>query len=226
MRKLLPAVGLVAALLGALFSVALKANVEAIPLVVLAFLLLTAVLLFVEARLVPVLAGVAVVLAAFSALLFYAPFVGSGKTYVADPPDFFHGPFESALLLVGWAAILLARQEDVEPTWVLGVGPLAAGLAILAMLFIPSKDFGTVGGANLVAAILCLALAVPMARLMGDGGDDEPAPVADPFAPSPTRPVPNGLKPAGPVKETPTLTAPVKTVPAKAPAEPVQKKKR
>ncbi|MEK6985167.1 MAG: hypothetical protein AABX89_02130 [Candidatus Thermoplasmatota archaeon] len=219
MGKTLPILGIAAAVLAAAFACAVTG--DAVPLLAMLFLVGVAIALFVQARALPVLLGVGLLLAAASAILYYAPFIGEGgKVYLAGMPDFFQGPYQAALCVLAWVAILVARQEEVEPTWMLAIGPIFAGIAILAMLFIPSSQFGNFGNSvNIIAGVLCLTLIVPMAFLLR-GPREEPEPAPSPF--QPVRPVPPGLRPAPPVKAAPTFAAPLKKAPAPAPPPPGQ----
>lgn len=214
MGKTLPILGIVAAVLAAALACAVTG--DAVPVIAMLFLVAVAIALFVQARALPVLLGVALLLAAASTILYYAPFIGEGgKVYLADMPDFFQGPYQAALCVLAWVAILVARQEEVEPTWMLAVGPVVAGIAILTMLFIPSQQFGNFGNSiNIIAGVLGLTLIVPMGFLLR-GPREEPPPAPSPF--QPVRVVPPGLKPAQPVKPLPTFAAPLKKAPAPPP---------
>ncbi len=225
MGKSLPVVGIVAAVFGAAFSWAVVGPL--VPFLVLLFLLAAALFLILERRATPVFLGVALALAGLSALLYFNPIVREGGTLVPRLPDLFNGPYQAALCVLAWVAILLARQERVEPAWMLAAGPVAAGIAILTMLFIPSNQFGNFGnGANILAGLLCLLLVAPMVLLLRAPADAEaaPTPVPPAFAPSPVRPVPGGLKPAGPPKTIPTVAAPLRKAPASSPPPAPQKR--
>ena len=216
MGKVLPILGIVAAVLSAAFAWAVVGPV--VPFIVMGFLFVCAVFLFLEKKMAPVLYGVVLILLAFTTLLYFAPFAGEGgRQYIGNPPDFFKGPYEAALCVVAWAAILVARNEEMEPTWFLAAGPVLAGISILLMLFIPSSQFGNFANSiNVVAGVLCLLLAVPMGFLLR-GPAPEPALAPSPF--QPTRSVPPGLKPAGPAKTIPTVAAPLKKAPAHLPPD-------
>ncbi len=215
MGKVLPILGIVAAVLSAAFAWAVVGPV--IPGIVLLFLWLVAIFLFMERSLQPVLAGALLLLLGLSALLYFNPVVRQGSNLIPDLPALFEGPYQAALCVIAWGAILLARNQEVEPTWMLAAGPLAAALAVLAMVLTPQAQFGNYERPiNIAAGVLSLSLIVPMAMLLR-GPREAPAPAPSPF--QPTRSVPPGLKPAGPVKTIPTVAAPLKKAPAHLPPD-------
>ena len=126
--------------------------------------------------------------------------------------------------LVGVAFIVLVRRDQLA-MWAWAGTFAVAALAILLAFINREQLVNQSDKLTLLVGGLCLATVTPFVLLLMRRDDDEPEPAPPMFAPSPVHGVPQGMKPAGPKKEIPTVTAPVKKVPPPPPMPPPPAKK-
>jgi hypothetical protein len=163
MAKALPIVGIVLAVLAAAFASIVSGAF--VPLVVLAGMAATGVLLFFERNGPARILGIAVIVLGLLAILSY-PISGNQKTFIPSLPDYFTDAWQSTLLLAGCVAVLAARRASLQPAWLLWLGLGCAVLAAALAATVPHGQYASATPLALLAGLLALAVAWPMVALV------------------------------------------------------------